>query len=203
MSAIQAAVAAAEVQADVLELQLPSLVTAEVGVVIAASTLVHFLIFALWRSEGARTVFARSCVASNFHALFVLSYVLGWMVWFGADFSDAERLWVGRLGTGDELMKYCVAVSIGYFVSDLAIMTLHRETRSLGSVVHHLVICPAFLLAMHSRVAHPYHFFFLLEELSTPFLNMKVRACAHAHAPRLAGSLHHAPCSCFGRTTSA
>jgi hypothetical protein len=67
-----------------------------------------------------------------------------------------------------------VAVSAGYFIADLIVMWRHKEIRDAVFLLHHFVIMPFFLAAIvmnyHGTV---YHFFFLLEEISTPALNLR------------------------------
>ena len=44
---------------------------------------------------------------------------------------------------------------------------------STGDYIHHAIVSMSILLGLVFRVAQPYHFLFLLEEFSTPFLNWK------------------------------
>ena len=56
----------------------------------------------------------------------------------------------------------------------LCMLYYRRELRSpLGSYIHHIVLTFAMVLGVLSGVANSYHFLYLLEELSTPALNMK------------------------------
>lgn len=58
------------------------------------------------------------------------------------------------------------------FVAAFA-MIRYSTLSSFSAYLHHAVIGGAFLVGIYGRVASPYHFFFLLEELSTPSLNLK------------------------------
>lgn len=97
---------------------------------------------------------------------------------------------------GDSWMAYPVGVSVGYFVSDLLVMLQYQEVYDFQAILHHILIGnkkriqknsetklefdwinksvgSAFMLGLYGKLGHPYHFFYLLEEISTPFLNLK------------------------------
>lgn len=69
-------------------------------------------------------------------------------------------------------------------------MLLHPAAYDKGAVFHHAIIGPAFLIGLYTRVTVPYHAYFLLEEISTIPLNLKVRGRGKARRLR-AG--HSAP----------
>lgn len=138
------------------------------------SFLLHFAVFYFWpvRVREGSALF-RSRVASMVHAIISCTCVFVWFSQFSPAWDSFERLMYGIVGTGDEFMPYATAVSVGYFTSDVLCMLTHADVYSHDAMAHHLVIGPAFGLALYNGVGLPCQFFFLLEELSTPFLNMK------------------------------
>ena len=74
----------------------------------------------------------------------------------------------------------CVCRQVGYFAYDTVCMLYYRRVLgNWGSYVHHIVIGLAMGVGIWTGVARTYHFIYLLEELSTPFLNMKNVRCAN------------------------
>jgi len=116
----------------------------------------------------------RNYFVSTIHATNGVVGILIWLQFFTFDLWDPKRtLEGGVVGTGDEYMPYLVCISVGYFIYDLMCMLIYKETFSVGSLLHHVFIGAAFILGLITNVGRPYHFIFLIEEFSTPFLNAK------------------------------
>ncbi|KNC51492.1 uncharacterized protein AMSG_07689 [Thecamonas trahens ATCC 50062] len=84
-----------------------------------------------------------------------------------------DRLIQGVVEDGDWVAPFAVAFSVGYFVSDMVVMMTNSDVWALESVIHHLVIGGGFAIGLIAGVTTPYHFLFLIEELSTVFLNAR------------------------------
>lgn len=138
--------------------------------VVSLSALLHYAVFRGWPRGSS---LERSYVASTVHAVVCLVALAAWAVLFDADMFNTKRMLVGQMGTGDEYMPVLLSFSAGYFISDLLIMATAPGVADVGSVVHHFLILPCLILGLLYNVAIPYMFFYLIEELSTPFLNMK------------------------------
>jgi hypothetical protein len=96
------------------------------------------------------------------------------MATFSFDWFNARELMMGSgSGLSFALQQQVVAFSLGYFLLDVVVMLWTGGGASRDAYIHHGIMVVAFLSGLHYRVAFPYHFFGLLEELSTPFLNAK------------------------------
>ena len=164
--------------------------------VVLASFAVHWLLFlvfpvpAAWLPAAAAaaaapstaaiagppssTVVQRSYLVSLLHALCAVSSVALWLAVYDVDWRAVQRgMGGGRRGTGDEWQSVAVGWSMGYFVYDAACMLVHRPLYSRAGLLHHVAIGSAFVLGLYTDCCRPFHFLFLLEELSTPPLNLK------------------------------
>lgn len=139
----------------------------------AASVLVHYGLFHFWPTTDKRSAPARSRVSSNLHAALCLGAWTFWVLNYTTDPHDPERMLKGKAGTPDEFFPYMITISSGYFIADLLIMLRHHDVYDWGSLLHHFLIMPSFVAGVAYNVCLPYQFFYLIEELSTPFLNIK------------------------------
>lgn len=141
-----------------------------------ASIFVYLFIFSASPTTDPQPAAAKSRVASAVHAVACVLALAVWGILYGADFDYANGL---RVLTGvvmdptDHLFSLFIASSAGYFTSDLFIMAYNKDAYDLLSVVHHLILIPSFLCGALFRVVVPLQFFFLMEELSTVFLNIR------------------------------
>eukprot|EP01079_Euglenida_sp_SAG-EU17-18_P000898 gene898-2569_t len=95
-----------------------------------------------------------------------------------AGLTGIDMLWV----------RMTVAWSAGYFMSDLTVMLTNRKFNQVYNlprlmvrgadkvfdkfaILHHLLIMPFFVMGIYYNTCTVYHFAFILEEFSTPFLN--------------------------------
>ena len=139
------------------------------------------------RAPPRSTAVFRNYITSTFHAAVAVVYVLLWYALFSADLTSLPRgIGGGLRGTGDEYMQPVLAFSLGYFLYDTACMLLYPETASTAAFIHHVSIGSAFVLGLSTRCCRPFHFFLLLEELSTPPLNLKT---IFRHRPALSDAM--------------
>ena len=125
-------------------------------------------------SPSLSSAVQRNYCVSTVHAATAVCSVVVWLLVYEVEWRSVQRgLGGGRRGTGDEWQSLAVGWSLGYFAFDLVCMAVHSATRSTGAVVHHCAIGSAFLLGLYTDCCRPFHFLFLLEELSTPPLNVK------------------------------
>ena len=155
--------------------------------VVLLSVSAHWLLFrffplpAAWRAASGSghcasdsgVVQRNSCV-STVHAVVAVCCVLLWLAVYDVEWRSVQRgMGGGKQGTGDEWQSAAVGWSLGYFVYDAGCMVRHRSVRSGQSLLHHAAIGAAFALGLCTDCCRPFHFLFLLEELSTPWLNLK------------------------------
>ena len=154
--------------------------------VLLLSLVVHSLLFrfcplpAAWRptatssSPPLSSVVQRNYCVSTVHAVSAICSVVWWLSVHDVDWRSVQRgMGGGRRGTGDEWHSIAVCWSLGYFLYDTLCMCEYSATRSSGALVHHCAIGSAFLVGLYTDCCRPFHFLFLLEELSTPPLNLK------------------------------
>ena len=120
------------------------------------------------------TSITRNYLVSTFHATVVILSILAWVATYAIDLRSLPRgIGGGLAGTGDEWHSTLIAFSLGYFAYDTACMLLHPRTASTSAFLHHAVVGLSFLLGLLFHCCRPFHFLLLLEELSTPALNLK------------------------------
>ena len=84
-------------------------------------------------------------------------------------------------------MRCTVAFSVGYFVNDLILMLKDKEIGGIDMVAHHVLCIGFWGGGLLDNVGTAYHFLFMIEELPTPFLNLRFqvftpfRACLSVH----------------------
>ncbi len=71
----------------------------------------------------------------------------------------------------DPLFRHGVAVSVGYFAFDAVLCIAASQLRETSTFAHHFFAGGALLLGLLTRVGTPYHSLFMINELSTPFVN--------------------------------
>ena len=137
------------------------------------SAVVHYLVFALWKTDDPKSAPFRSRVASQVHAVFGVVSVACAVALLSVDFSSKERMVLGVAEEGDWVHPYIIAVSVGYFASDMVVMLTHPDVFAPSAIIHHTVIGGGFAAGLVTGVATPYHVLFLAEEASTVFLNIR------------------------------
>ncbi|KAJ6859577.1 transmembrane protein 56-B [Populus alba x Populus x berolinensis] len=109
---------------------------------------------------------------STFHALFVASASLYLLLLSGLFYEDSrDELVVNRTST---LSNSTLGISIGYFLSDLAMILFHFP--ALGGMeylLHHGLSMLSIILALLSGQAQIYILMVLFSEITTPFVNLR------------------------------
>jgi hypothetical protein len=151
--------------------------------IIFLSFLLHFLLFYIIPIPGAmiskqkpvNSIVLRNYLMSTFHAMVCNIYILTWYYFFDRDLTSTPRLLGGGVsGKGDEYTIYLIGFSLGYFVYDTLAMLLYpKQLSTPATYIHHFVVGACLVLGVYFSVGHHAHFLILLEELSTPFLNLK------------------------------
>jgi len=87
--------------------------------------------------------------------------------------TDTENLWKDRIFYSSRAIYQLLAFSNGYFLWDTCDCWLNFTSRGLGLFLHAILCFIAYSIGMQPLV-QPYGLVFLLNEASTPFLNMYV-----------------------------
>lgn len=108
---------------------------------------------------------------SSVHAIFITTMSL-YLVFFSNLFSDRlEELVTFR---SSNLSTFTLGVSVGYFITDLAmIFWLYPSLGGMEYVLHHLLSLSAIVYAMLSGEGHLYTFMVLISETTTPGINLR------------------------------
>uniref|UniRef100_A0A1D1YK97 Transmembrane protein 56-B n=1 Tax=Anthurium amnicola TaxID=1678845 RepID=A0A1D1YK97_9ARAE len=109
---------------------------------------------------------------SSVHALYITIMSL-YLVCLSNMFSDdgPEGLVVFR---SSQLSNFTLGVSVGYFITDLAmIFWLYPSLGGMEYVIHHLLSVFAISYAMYSGEGQLYTFFVLISETTTPGINLR------------------------------
>eukprot|EP00457_Paulinella_chromatophora_P008730 gb/GEZN01008774.1/.p1 GENE.gb/GEZN01008774.1/~~gb/GEZN01008774.1/.p1 ORF type:complete len:265 (-),score=11.12 gb/GEZN01008774.1/:339-1133(-) len=141
-----------------------------------ASFCLHYTIFALSKTSHHKPQGGRSRIASNAHCFGSISAVVVFLLWRGGvDVWDGPLMILGHGFNPAEMLyiRLVVCFSVGFFMSDLLIMATSPSVYALDSVIHHLLIMPFFCFGIYMNTCTPCHFLYLLEEISTLFLNWR------------------------------
>lgn len=118
-------------------------------------------------------------LVSTVHALIAVVEVVAWFSYYEFEPFNWRRNMQGGFATpnnenGDEWALYGISITLGYFIYDTICMAYyHKHLGNTGSYIHHIAIGSAFVTGACFGSARIYQFLFLLEELSTPALNLK------------------------------
>jgi len=111
-----------------------------------------------------------SRIVSNVHAIFAS---LGAFRWILNDWQTIQTDFDFAFG-GSEIRHFYMMCTAGYLFYDL--MLCLKYLRSFGEIttlIHHIVILIAYSLGLHYHFGTFYMGFFLINEVSTPFLNIR------------------------------
>ena len=140
---------------------------------------VHFYlaVFSAWSTKDPLSALARSRASSNVHALICVVAVTLWFLLYGAEANfTGDGPWILKgvvRQPVDHVFSVLIASSAGYFTADLLVMLSNKDAFDLLSVVHHVILIPSFFMGAVFRVTVTLQFLFLVEELSTVFLNAR------------------------------
>lgn len=150
---------------------------------ILMSCVLHFLIFFLVpipssmvaKDRPLPRLVIRNYLVSTIHAVNASLLVMAWSYFYDRDLASHSRtLGGGHHEHGDWWGQYAVALTVGYFLHDTIMMCLFpKQLASAGALFHHIVISICMISGLVHHVGHAAHFILLLEELSTPCLNLK------------------------------
>ena len=128
----------------------------------------------LKKGKNKDSLFYRSCIVSTVHAVIGIVTVVWWFCSFKVDMHNADRtLWGGVAGTGDEYCPWLLLWSLGYFIHDSILMIMYPSLNDISMWLHHIIISAAFGSCLIGGLHVPTLFWLVLEEFSTPFLNLK------------------------------
>ena len=128
--------------------------------------------------EGEK-VKIKNGLVSSFHATITALAVILWHANYSFEVWNWQRNLQGGIATpdninGDAWFARVTSFTVGYFIYDtLCVLYYHRHIGNTGTYIHHIVIGGAILPGIFCGIGGAYHFIYLLEEISTPFLNFK------------------------------
>lgn len=108
----------------------------------------------------------RSRVTSTVHAVVVAALAL-WSFVHDFDVWSGDFIW----GSDLPIIRNTVAVSVGYLAFDTLLCIYAEDIRDVQTFIHHVVVGSAFAIGLATQLATPYHCAFLINEVSTPFVN--------------------------------
>ncbi|KAJ1477974.1 hypothetical protein T484DRAFT_1819166 [Baffinella frigidus] len=145
----------------------------EIGILIG-SALLHQAFFQSisgdTRGDGAKL---KSCYLSHLHCAVAVTSCMVYWATQPVELSSATWMIEGPEGRNSQWMRYTIAFSVGYLINDLFLMVQHPVVGGGDMIVHHIVCIAFWSLGVFDRCCTPYHFLLFIEELSTPFLNVR------------------------------
>ncbi|KAH7427156.1 hypothetical protein KP509_10G032100 [Ceratopteris richardii] len=109
---------------------------------------------------------------STFHAI-IVSAVAWYLIFYSGFFQheDSKSSVVFRSSIFSQMI---LGVSIGYFLSDLAmIIWFYPALGGIEYVLHHFLSMTSLALSIYSGQAHLYLYLVLFSEITTPFVNLR------------------------------
>ena len=87
------------------------------------------------------TALKKSYIVSTLHAAVCVISVVNFFAKYSVNFTQINRIDGGGVyGTGDEIMAYSIAYSLGYFIYDLLLMLREESVRTQSALVHHIIV---------------------------------------------------------------
>mmetsp|Transcript_23986 Transcript_23986/g.60704 ORF Transcript_23986/g.60704 Transcript_23986/m.60704 type:complete len:263 (-) Transcript_23986:13-801(-) len=134
----------------------------------------HLIFFYILPGKSDDSHKLKSCYLSHFHCIVILISCLAYWATMPVDLYSAQFMIVGPDEEWkSQWMRLTVCFSLGYFMNDLILILMHPSVGGADMLVHHIVIGVFFTSGILDRCCTPYHFLFMIEELSTPFLNLR------------------------------
>jgi len=143
--------------------------------VAVGSFAVHFILFELLSGFGSSpdAQKLKACYLSHIHCATTLTSCIAYWLTYPVSLFSPEFMVQGPAGFEMQWMRCTVSFSVGYFANDLVRMIQHSSIGGADMIAHHIIIGGFFLTGLIDRCCTPYHFLFMIEELSTPFLNLR------------------------------
>mmetsp|Transcript_23369 Transcript_23369/g.65632 ORF Transcript_23369/g.65632 Transcript_23369/m.65632 type:complete len:255 (+) Transcript_23369:164-928(+) len=143
---------------------------------VALSFGLNYILFeSLWTLETEKKLVyaSKSRQVSNIHCVVAISSVLAFL-WCAPmeDISITELATSNYTGFYGDWIRFTMYFSLGYFLHDL-IRILQNEPEDLPIIFHHVIMCICIFCAQFMGYYGNLQFMCLLEESSTPFLNMR------------------------------
>jgi len=185
---------------SLLALRAPGLPDGDFLLWIACSFVVHSLLFLIlpaspwlpkegelppnhkpgkFYSRSDHSAQIRNGHVSTVHAITACVIWAAWYSTYDFDHWNWQRIMQGGISVpgnvnGDQWIAMGICNILGYFLYDTLCMLYYRRALgNAGSYIHHLAIGVAMGVSLLVGPGRYYQFIFLIEELSTPFLNMK------------------------------
>eukprot|EP00281_Chroomonas_sp_CCMP1168_P002809 CAMPEP_0206268558 /NCGR_PEP_ID=MMETSP0047_2-20121206/31778_1 /ASSEMBLY_ACC=CAM_ASM_000192 /TAXON_ID=195065 /ORGANISM="Chroomonas mesostigmatica_cf, Strain CCMP1168" /LENGTH=227 /DNA_ID=CAMNT_0053696899 /DNA_START=33 /DNA_END=716 /DNA_ORIENTATION=- len=128
----------------------------------------------MFKGDSSDAQKAKSCYLSHIHCAVILTSCLWYWATRPVYVHSSHFMVVGPDSAYEmQWMRYTVCYSVGYFLNDLLLIIQHPSIGGVDMLVHHIVIGVFFTSGLLDTCCTPYHFLFMIEELSTPFLNLR------------------------------
>jgi len=137
------------------------------------SFLLNQLLYWVLPERGEDAPRLKSCYLSHIHCAVTITSCLIYWATNEVDVFSPKFMVEGPDGLLASWMRCTVAFSVGYFVNDFVLIMMHPSVGGADMIAHHIIIGGFFILGLLDRCCTPYHFLFIIEELSTPFLNLR------------------------------
>mmetsp|Transcript_62554 Transcript_62554/g.101185 ORF Transcript_62554/g.101185 Transcript_62554/m.101185 type:complete len:259 (-) Transcript_62554:159-935(-) len=131
---------------------------------------VLYLACGIINSQGAKS---KSCWISHVHCFFTVPSACFYWLTQPVDFWSSQWMLEGPGGDLNDWMRCTVAFSVGYFVNDMVLILMDPEVGGMDMLVHHILCIGFWGGGLLDKCGTAYHFLFMIEELPTPFLNLR------------------------------
>lgn len=132
---------------------------------ICSSAIFHFCLYYFSSPSHCKVDEARSRIASSVHAALVSLIVIIYFMFFQLPLYMPSTIILSNGLSSNEVfvIRFALCFSIGYFISDVIIMTTNASVYTHDAMIHHLIIMPFFILGLYTGVCSVYHFIYLIE----------------------------------------
>mmetsp|Transcript_10382 Transcript_10382/g.23746 ORF Transcript_10382/g.23746 Transcript_10382/m.23746 type:complete len:250 (-) Transcript_10382:303-1052(-) len=137
------------------------------------SFLMNQILYWILPAKGEDVPRLKSCYLSHIHCAVTITSCLTYWATNKVDVFSPQFMVEGPDGSLASWMRCTVAFSVGYFVNDFVLILAYPSVGGADMIAHHIIIGGFFILGLIDRCCTPYHFLFMIEELSTPFLNLR------------------------------
>mmetsp|Transcript_16568 Transcript_16568/g.45159 ORF Transcript_16568/g.45159 Transcript_16568/m.45159 type:complete len:233 (-) Transcript_16568:124-822(-) len=132
------------------------------------------MMFRILPGRDQDSIKLKSCYLSHIHCLVTIASCVTYWMTNPVYLSSPDFMVNGPEGQFEtDWMRHTIAFSIGYFASDFALILSNPCIAGVDMIAHHIIIGGFFLLGLIDRCCTSYHFLFIVEEISTPFLNLR------------------------------
>lgn len=114
-----------------------------------------------------------SRIISTFHAIISVHLAVMCIIQPGFNTNSTQFMTFST----QPILRGTIGITTGYLIFDLGYMLAVPTIRDISAITHHLVIGTGFLSGLYAGFVTPYHILFLLNEASTPFVNIHWWIC--------------------------